>query len=375
MPAPVSEMRSSAVSPLAEASKRSSPPSGMACMALTTTLSTACLNRSRSTRTSTPSASTRNVTWMLAAAACGRARSTISRTSSCMGTLSNRNSTGRVKSRKVRTTRSRRRISREMISICSPTSVSPWESLARATSTCSRMALSGFFTSWATPLVMRLMAVRRSAVCSSRLIARRVGVAQADQDSAPGAVPAGKAFEYIHRKQQHSGAVERLAGRAEGNAAVAHRAAGLRALRHQQAKRGRGREDAGHQLPQETGAVAPEEFFHRAGGEDEAELAIEDEDRVFQLLQQVVDVAAQVGEFGLRPAQALAEQIDLGGHHRELVGRFLFGGQNFGHILAAGGLIQHLSDVAKRAENGHGEKKRQQDGSGHRDDGYFRFLI
>ena len=59
-----------------------------------------------------------------------------------------------------------------MISICSATSVSPRESLERATSTCSRIALSGFLTSCATPLEMRLMAVRRSAVWSSRLILR-----------------------------------------------------------------------------------------------------------------------------------------------------------------------------------------------------------
>src|ERR1039458_2947175 len=138
MPEPVSEMRISAVSLEAEASKRSSPPSGMAWMALTTTVRTACLKRSRSTLTSTPSApetSGAATTWMLAAAAWGRARSAISPRICCRRTGRSLSSTGRVKSRKVFTTRSSRRISREMISIWGSTSESPRASLLRATST------------------------------------------------------------------------------------------------------------------------------------------------------------------------------------------------------------------------------------------------
>src|SRR5579871_5545055 len=56
IPRPESVIRMPAVSSVANDSKRSSPPSGMACMAFTTTLRTACFIRSRSTRTSTPSA-------------------------------------------------------------------------------------------------------------------------------------------------------------------------------------------------------------------------------------------------------------------------------------------------------------------------------
>src|ERR1019366_1829814 len=96
-------------------------------------------------------------------------------------------------------------------------------------------------------------------------------------------------------------------------------AAVLRGLRHQKAQRGGGREHGGHQLPGKIGAVAAEKLLDRSGGEDQAEFAVEDKDGVFQILQQVVDVAAQVGDFELGSAQALADQIDFGRHHREFV--------------------------------------------------------
>src|ERR1035438_745949 len=137
-------------------------------MALTTTLRMACFIRSASTRMLAASLSAPTETRMPAASAWGAARSTISRTKESSGTSAACSSTGRVKSRKVFTTRSRRRISREMISICGATSVSSPASFMRASSTCIRMALSGFLTSCATPLVIRLMAERRSAVCSWR---------------------------------------------------------------------------------------------------------------------------------------------------------------------------------------------------------------
>ena len=59
-----------------------------------------------------------------------------------------------------------------MMSICGPRSLSPLASFMRASSTCIRMAFKGFFTSCATPPVIRLMAERRSAVCNWRPIWR-----------------------------------------------------------------------------------------------------------------------------------------------------------------------------------------------------------
>ena len=46
--------------------------------------------------------------------------------------------------------------------------------------------------------------------------------------------------------------------------------------------------------PGQLGAVAAEKFLDRPGGEDQAEFAIENKDGVLQVLQQVVDVAAQI---------------------------------------------------------------------------------
>ena len=238
-----------------------------------------------------------------------------------------------------------------MISICSATSVSPRESLERATSTCSRMALSGFLTSWATPLEMRLMAERRSAVCSSRPILRCAsGSRRRTRRPLPAPGPPGRLSRMSTESSTTAGPGSVWPAHGEGNAPVADGAAGLRGLRHQQAERGGGRKDLGHRLPGKIGALAAEKFLDGAGGEDQAEFAIENEDGVLQVLQQVVDVAAQVGDFVLRAAQALAEQIDLGGHHRELVGGGLVGGQDFGLVFAAGHPIEHVADVAQRAE-------------------------
>ena len=54
-----------------------------------------------------------------------------------------------------------------------------------------------------------------------------------------------------------------------------------------------------------------QKLLHRAGGEYQTELAIENEDRIFQVLQQVVDVAAQIRNFELGAAQALPQKIDF----------------------------------------------------------------
>src|ERR1035438_9578747 len=84
-------------------------------MALTTTLRMACFIRSLSTRILAASVSALTQTRMPAASAWGAAKSTISRTKESSGTSAGCSSTGRVKSRKVFTTRSSRRISREIL--------------------------------------------------------------------------------------------------------------------------------------------------------------------------------------------------------------------------------------------------------------------
>jgi len=93
-----------------------------------------------------------------------------------------------------------------MISICGATSVSPWASFMRASSTCMSMALRGFFTSCATPPVMRLMAESRSAVCKLAAdLAGGLRIAQTNQESRAmaGVAPGGERFESIDRKQRY----------------------------------------------------------------------------------------------------------------------------------------------------------------------------
>ena len=164
-------------------------------------------------------------------------------------------------------------------------------------------------------------------------------------------------------------------GDGNGNPPVADGAAGLRGLRHQQPSVVEGGNRLGYRLAGKVGALASEKFLDGPGGEDQAEVAIENEDGVFQVLQQVVDVAAQIRNFELRAAQPLAQQIDFRGHHRKFVGGGLVGGQNFGFVFAAGDPIQHVSDVAQRAEQGHGEQKGQQDGARNGENRHFRLLI
>ena len=54
------------------------------------------------------------------------------------------------------------------------------------------------------------------------------------------------------------------------------------------------------ELPGKIGAFVSEKFLDGTGGEDQAEFPIENEDGVFQVLQQMVDIAAQVRDFELR---------------------------------------------------------------------------
>ena len=86
-----------------------------------------------------------------------------------MSISARRSSTGRVKSTRVCTTRSRRLISLPITSMWRRVSGSISCSFCRNTSRWTTMALMGFFTSWATPEVSLPMAARRreSSISSS----------------------------------------------------------------------------------------------------------------------------------------------------------------------------------------------------------------
>ena len=82
-----------------------------------------------------------------------------------------------------------------------------------------------------------------------------------------------------------------------------------------------------------------------------AVLAVEDEDRVFQVLQQPVDVAAQIGNFVLRAAQPLAQQADLGGMTESSSVAGFAPAAWRGFVFAAGHQVQLPAQAAQRAES------------------------
>ncbi len=147
------------------------------------------------------------------------------------------------------------------------------------------------------------MAASRSAVCSSRP-SLRCASGSRSRTSTPGpGGAAGQGFQHIHRKQHHR-AGGRLPG-GDGRAAIADGTAGLRRLRNQQPQGGVRRENIGERFACKPGAIRTEKLLHRTRGENQPQFAVEDENRVFQILQQPVDIAAQIRDFKLRAAQAV----------------------------------------------------------------------
>ena len=202
------------------------------------------------------------------------------------------------------------------------------------------------------------MADSRSAVCSSRLILRCAsGSRSRTRMPIRGGGPARQAFQYIHRNQHHRGTGQRLPRRGHRNTAVADGAARLRACATSRPSVVEGGKTAGHRLPRKIRAVPAQKLLDRARRENQPHFAIENENGVFQILQQVVDVAAQVGDLELRSPQPLAKQVDFGCHHREFVRGLLVGRQDFGYEFAAGEPVQHLPDVAQRAGTGPSRKE------------------
>jgi hypothetical protein len=106
-----------------------------------------------------------------------------------------------------------------------------------------------------------------------------------------------------------------FAGRQHRDAAVSQVASGLRGLRNQQPECGGGRKNIRDQLTRQITAIASDKALHRSGSKYQPAFPVENEYGVFQVLQQVIDIAAQIGNLELSAAEALSQHADLGGHH------------------------------------------------------------
>ena len=250
-------------------------------------------------------------------------------------------------------------------------------SFMRASSTCISMALSGFLTSCATPLVMRLMAERRSA--SLQLAAHLAGclrIAQAHQQAGAAAriVPRADRLQDIHREQSHE------------CARPSQRVMGTRRLRM-----GRpvwaacasispsvvlGGKTSGKSQAHQVSAHSAQEFLHRAGGHHQPAVTSKHQHRVFQLIEKPLEIAAQIGEIVLRAAELLAEQVHLGGHDSEFIGPGA-GDRHQGVriIFALGHQVEHVSQAAQRPEGDDRKQQRDAERPGHRRQGHAGALL
>ena len=148
---------------------------------------------------------------------------------------------------------------------------------------------------------------------------RRLRIAQPHQQPRPASriVPRVERLQNIHREQCHECA--RSVPPRNRHAPVADRPAGLRRLRQHQPQRGVGRKDFRQRQPHQIGAHLAQEFLHRSRRYHQPAVAPEHQHRVFQLIQQPLEVPAQIGKIELRPAQLLPQQADFASHHAELV--------------------------------------------------------
>ena len=320
-------------------------------MAFTTTFSTACLSRSRSTRTSTPSASCSTLTRMLAASAWGRARSTISFTR-----FAQRHD------RQVQFHRPRE-IEEGLHHAVQTQDLARDDLHLRLDVGIPAGQLGARHLHVQEDGVERVLhLVRHAARNAARwrpcgrpsAVRGRSCAAPPDRAGAP-AGPSPSA-----RRRERSPACPPKAEPRPRRPPSPVEASGTRRLRT-----GRpvcaacatsspsvvpGGKDFGDGLARQIGAPLAQELLHRAGGEHQPLLAVEDEDGVLQVLQQAVDIAAQVRNLVLRPAQSLAQQADLGGHHRKLVGRLAWlGSRLLRLVFALGHQVQHAGPRAAAA--------------------------
>src|SRR5579885_1445462 len=171
MPIPVSATAISAQSPRRFNVSLNCPPFGIASIAFSTRLSTACFSKSRSANTSGTSAKRLCDTSTFAFCSCGSATASTSRSNVARLVASSRTSIGLEKSRNRLTTSSSRSIS--LSSTCTACRAARSPSRGSASfrfSSHSRIEFRGFFTSCATPAVIRPTAATRSlAVFPNRL--------------------------------------------------------------------------------------------------------------------------------------------------------------------------------------------------------------
>ena len=77
--------------------------------------------------------------------------------------------------------------------------------------------------------------------------------------------------------------------------------------------------------PMSSGPLVAQKFFHRAGSHHQPPVAAEHQNGVLQIVQQPLEIAAEIGKVVLRAAQLLAEQIHLRRHHARIRRRTISG--------------------------------------------------
>jgi hypothetical protein len=115
-------------------------------------------------------------------------------------------------------------------------------------------------------------------------------------------------------------------------------------------------------------ALPAQKAAHRARSEDQAALAVENEHGVFEILQEAIDISAQVGHFVLRAAQPFPQQAHFGRHDGDFVAGGLAGGL-LRFIFAAGKQIELAAQPGQRTKCERGKEEREADGADHGDDG------
>ena len=172
-------------------------------------------------------------------------------------------------------------------------------------------------------------------------------------------------LQNIHRKQGHECARAIPAG--DGHPPIANGPGGLRRLCQHQPQRGVGRENLWQGAAHQVGAHFAQKLLDRAGSHYQAPIASEHQHRVFQLIEQPFEVAAQIGKIELRAAKLLTQQVHLGGHDAE----FILAGagdrlQGVRVVFARGHQVEHVAQPAQRTKGNDRKQQRDAKRTGHR---------
>ncbi len=169
----------------------------------------------------------------------------------------------------------------------------------RASSTCMRMALRGFFTSCATPLVRRLMAERRSAVCSCRPIWRVASGSRRRTSMPPAALDSRNSTD-SSAKPGSSGTRRLRKVRPVCTACARNSPSGVPGGKISLMVR-----------PEQRRSRTAQKALHRTGRRQSAAVAREDQHRVFELFEQTLYVGLEIGELRVSAPQLLAQHVDF----------------------------------------------------------------